>query len=210
MALARRQSYGCLSYWCPGPESNRYVSFETRDFKSSSPLPIALRHQGFAISYRVLTWQSMTLCVHAFPCDGHDLGMKDHQWLSLPLDRISGGGCFSAQFIPNTKQRADVSKLPRPGARKTQSTAEIRATGCYSMQRYTPTSAFISESLLEKIERGERRCTASVAEELWRAMWRIKQAQQYAIPSGVELLFRLEEGDTVGVTTMREKLVGSR
>jgi hypothetical protein len=37
-------------------------------------------------------------------------------------------------------------------------------------------------------------------------MYRIKQTQQYAIPPGIELLFRLEEGDTVGVTTMREKL----
>ena len=71
-------------------------------------------------------------------------------------------------------------------------------------------AAGISESLFEKIERGERRCTASVAEGLWHAMYRIKQAQQYAIPPGVELLFRLEQGDTVGVTTMREKLVGSR
>ena len=71
-------------------------------------------------------------------------------------------------------------------------------------------AAGISESLLARIERRERRCTKSVAEELWRSMWVIKQAQQYAIPSGVELLFRLEEGDTVGVTTMREQLVGSR
>jgi DNA-binding XRE family transcriptional regulator len=71
-------------------------------------------------------------------------------------------------------------------------------------------AAGISESLLAKIERGERRCTKNVAEELWRSMWAIKQAQQYAIPSGVELLFRLEEGDTVGVATMRENLGGSR
>jgi DNA-binding XRE family transcriptional regulator len=68
----------------------------------------------------------------------------------------------------------------------------------------------ISESLLAKIERGERSCTPRVAEDLWRAMWRIQQAEQYTIPSGVELLFRLEEGDTVGVTTVREKLGGSR
>jgi DNA-binding XRE family transcriptional regulator len=67
-------------------------------------------------------------------------------------------------------------------------------------------AAGISESLLEKIERGERRCTESVAEELWRAMCRIQQAHRHAIPPGVELLFRLEEGDTVGVTTMREQL----
>jgi hypothetical protein len=50
----------------------------------------------------------------------------------------------------------------------------------------------ISESLLARIERRERRCTKSVAEELWRAMWVIKRAKEYAIPSGVELLFRLE------------------
>jgi DNA-binding XRE family transcriptional regulator len=67
-------------------------------------------------------------------------------------------------------------------------------------------AAGISESLLAKIEGEKRSCTESVAEGLWHAMYRIKQTQQYAIPPGIELLFRLEEGDTVGVTTMREKL----
>jgi predicted transcriptional regulator len=53
-------------------------------------------------------------------------------------------------------------------------------------------AAGISESLLARIERRERRCTKSVAEEVWRAMWVIKRVKEYAIPSGVELLFRLE------------------
>src|SRR5271169_445271 len=29
--------------WCPGPESNRYVSFETRDFKSRASASFATR-----------------------------------------------------------------------------------------------------------------------------------------------------------------------
>ena len=36
-------------------------------------------------------------------------------------------------------------------------------------------AAGISESLLARIERRERRCTKSVAEELWRAMWVLKR-----------------------------------
>jgi predicted transcriptional regulator len=51
-------------------------------------------------------------------------------------------------------------------------------------------AAGISESLLAKIEGETRSCTESVAERLWHAMYLVKQA--YAIPSGVELLFRLE------------------
>jgi hypothetical protein len=32
-----------LVLWCPGPESNRYVSFETRDFKSRASASFATR-----------------------------------------------------------------------------------------------------------------------------------------------------------------------
>jgi DNA-binding XRE family transcriptional regulator len=66
--------------------------------------------------------------------------------------------------------------------------------------------AGVSESLIVKIERGERPCTPECAEKLWVAMCRIHDAGQQAIPKGIELLFRLEEGDTVGVTTVREVL----
>ena len=31
------------SEWCPGPELNRYVSFETRDFKSRASASFATR-----------------------------------------------------------------------------------------------------------------------------------------------------------------------
>jgi hypothetical protein len=31
------------SQWCPGPELNRYVSFETRDFKSRASANFATR-----------------------------------------------------------------------------------------------------------------------------------------------------------------------
>jgi hypothetical protein len=32
--------------WCPGPELNRYVSFETRDFKSRASTSFATRAGG--------------------------------------------------------------------------------------------------------------------------------------------------------------------
>ena len=34
---------GSHGEWCPGPESNRYVSFETRDFKSRASASFATR-----------------------------------------------------------------------------------------------------------------------------------------------------------------------
>jgi hypothetical protein len=36
--------------WCPGPELDRYVSFETRDFKSSARFSVALSSLAFAMS----------------------------------------------------------------------------------------------------------------------------------------------------------------
>jgi hypothetical protein len=35
-----------LNSWCPGPELNRYVSFETRDFKSRASASFATRAAG--------------------------------------------------------------------------------------------------------------------------------------------------------------------
>jgi len=67
-------------------------------------------------------------------------------------------------------------------------------------------AAGVSESLIVKIERWERPCTPECAEKLWGAMCRIHDAGKQAIPSGIELFFRLEDGDTVGVTTTREQL----
>ncbi len=40
--------------WCPGPESNRYVSFETRDFKSRASASFATRALLY-VYYSILT-----------------------------------------------------------------------------------------------------------------------------------------------------------
>jgi hypothetical protein len=41
--------------WCPGPELNRYVSFETRDFKSRASASFATRadRKGFEVNISV-------------------------------------------------------------------------------------------------------------------------------------------------------------
>ena len=38
-----RQMPSPIKCWCPGPELNRYVSFETRDFKSRASASFATR-----------------------------------------------------------------------------------------------------------------------------------------------------------------------
>jgi hypothetical protein len=80
-------------------------------------------------------WDANRSAVLALPSRFRQPMVGSVQLLLLRLE-----GCFSAPLLPNTKQRADFSKLPRPGARKTQSRAEIRATGSYLIERKTPTS----------------------------------------------------------------------
>jgi hypothetical protein len=45
-----------IKCWCPGPELNRYVSFETRDFKSRASASFATRaREGFKANISVET-----------------------------------------------------------------------------------------------------------------------------------------------------------
>ena len=50
LVVAKSASAG-RSTWCPGPESNRYVPFGTRDFKSRASASFATRASLFSSTY---------------------------------------------------------------------------------------------------------------------------------------------------------------
>jgi len=51
--------------WCPGPELNRYVSFETRDFKSRASASFATR-AGWEGSKQIYQFVSLPKTLHSF------------------------------------------------------------------------------------------------------------------------------------------------
>jgi hypothetical protein len=48
-----RQMPSPIKCWCPGPELNRYVSFETRDFKSRASASFATRASGEVVEANI-------------------------------------------------------------------------------------------------------------------------------------------------------------
>ena len=61
--------------WCPGPELNRYVSFETRDFKCCEPSCLAVDFKAFPTTWILREWQSLPVLTHASPPFSYETAM---------------------------------------------------------------------------------------------------------------------------------------
>jgi hypothetical protein len=61
--------------WCPGPESNRYVPFGTRDFKSRASASFATRARYAAASFYSYGWTNV-------------FGQFDSQFSQYPVNRL--------------------------------------------------------------------------------------------------------------------------
>jgi hypothetical protein len=62
---------------CPGSESNRYVPFGTRDFKSSARFLVVLSHLAFAMTCTFLSVAIRVLLCPPAPIDGTQFGTEE-------------------------------------------------------------------------------------------------------------------------------------
>jgi len=87
----------------------------------------------------------------------------------------------------------------RNGAVVWQTRVELRLS-----QTELAKAAGISQQLLAMIEAGQRRMSERVMQLIWRALWKLHQAQ--TTPPAVELLIRLDEAMNAMVVTQSEKV----
>jgi hypothetical protein len=88
---------GSESFWCPGPELNRYIPFGIRDFKSIAPCNGFLCLQAFSSDILTHSYPSFPLIGHSF---GHSGIVFQRTVLSQLIGPCRGSFSGATQNLP--------------------------------------------------------------------------------------------------------------